>query len=620
MVVLISLYCQGVMAGEKAPVSGKEVRIERTDWYNYSMGLHYSSIKEYSRAIEFFEKAATFNKELHLVYYQIAGCHFNLMNYDKASHYADLAVKQDDSFDKPYFLSYSIYMRKKDYRGASGILESLLKKEPGLVNVHYTLGNLYYNKLNDRDKALWHFQKISNVSKTQPVEDYYREYSHYYMGYIQYQKGESVKSIENFKEVISLNPMNSSAYQILISLLMEQYRIDEAKEHIITYLERFPETPRMHSFLGRIYYLREDLASLKHLRKASVGVTQDSLVSRALLMDLTHKDRDSEAMLKFIINKYPEYITPHLALGNYYFRAHEKERALAEYFTSGILLYNARLYDDSRRLLLKVLSIKDGIPEVYTYLGRCYEEKNMLDMAALHYQKSHEIKENGKILTHLGYLYARKNDYVKAMKYYDMAISLEPEDPHTYFMKGLAYSGSEKYGRAEKYLKKAISIKSDDTYYFYLASVQEKQNKINGTIDSLKKAIEINPSNSRAYNYLGYLYADRNINLDESIELVEKALKLEPENGAYLDSLGWAYYRKGMYTEALEKLLEAERRLDCEEDPDPVVYDHIGDAHLKNGNMHEAIKYWNKSLILKDDPGIKRKRDVHSSKSGSGHR
>ena len=518
------------------------------------------------------------------------------------------------------FLSYSVYMHLKDYDKASGILESLLKKDANLVNVHYSLGNLYYNKLNDSGKAIGHFKKIVDISKVQPVEDYYREYSHYYIGYIQYQNGEIDKSIENFKQVIHFNPLNSSAFQILISIYMEQYRLDEAKEHIDTYLVRFPETAIMHSYLGRIYYLRDDLASLAHLRKASAGMTQDGLISRALLLDLTHKDKDSEALLKFIINKYPGYITPHLALGNHYFRINEKDKALAEYFTTGILLYNVKLYDESRRMLLKVLSMKEGIPEVYTYLARCYEEKDMLNMAALHYLKSHELKENGKVLTQLGYLYSRKNEYVKAMKYYDMAIQLEPGDSHTYFMKGLAYSGSAKYGNAEKYLKKAISMKNDDTYYFYLASVQEKQNKIVGTIDSLKKAIEINPANSRAYNYLGYLYADRNINLDESIQLVEKALEFEPDNGAYLDSLGWAYYRKGKYSEALEKLIEAENRLDGEGEPDPVVYDHIGDVQLKLGNTIDALKYWEKSLKLKDDPRIRKKRDEHSEKIGNSNR
>jgi tetratricopeptide (TPR) repeat protein len=222
------------------------------------------------------------------------------------------------------------------------------------------------------------------------------------------------------------------------------------------------------------------------------------------------------------------------------------------------------------------------------------------------------LKENGKILVHLGYLYSQKNRYNEAVRYFDSAIRIEPGNSHSYFLKGLTYTYSENFGKAEINMKKAIRLKEDDLYYFYLATVQEKLKKIPETINSLKKAIKLNPMNSRAYNYLGYLYADRNMHLEQSIRLVEKALELEPGNGAYLDSLGWAYYRQGKYREALDKLLDAERQLELEGAPDPIVFDHIGDAYIKSGKPDEAVNYWKKSLKLKHSPGIQKKIEQHA--------
>jgi len=605
MMPAVTLFAQSA-----SPVEGASLS-PAADWHDYSMGLYHKSRKEYNTAIGYFEKALGSGREMHRVYFQIAGCHFHKNEFEKANRFARLAIEKDDSFVKPYLLSYSAYMRLRDYGGAAGILESLVKKDPDSVNAHYTLGNLYYNKLKDQEKALGHFERIIDLSKEQTVEEYYREYSHYYAGYIYYRKGDHEKSIDHFKTVVEYNRANSSAYQILAGLLMDYHRIDEAKKYCESYLENFDDDPRIHGYLGRIHYLRDDLRALPHLRKASEKMNQEGLLARSLLLELQHRDDENHEILKFIIRKYPRYISPHVALGNIYARRKETEKAMAEYFTSGILFHNVGLYDESLRMLLKVLSMRDNIPEVYTYLGKIYEEKDMFDMAVLNYLKSNELKANSKVLVHVGYLYSQRNKYTEAIKYYDDAIRLEPAYSQSYFLKGLTYTYTEQFRQAEINMKKAIRLKEDDLYYFYLATVQEKQNKITQTIDSLKRAIRLNPGNSRAYNYLGYLFADRNMNLDESVKLVEKALELEPGNGAYMDSLGWAFYRQGRYREALEKLLEAEKKLDREGAPDPVVYDHIGDAYLMTGSRDDAINYWKKSFRLKNSPELQRKIESH---------
>jgi len=144
--------------------------------------------------------------------------------------------------------------------------------------------------------------------------------------------------------------------------------------------------------------------------------------------------------------------------------------------------------------------------------------------------------------------------------------------------------------------------------------VLEKQSRLADTFEALKKSIKYNPKSAKAYNFLGYLYADNNMNLDESIELIKKALEFEPTNGAYLDSLGWAYYRKNQLDLALIKLLEAERELARENSPDPVVYDHIGDTYYGIGKIDKAIEYWDRSLKMKSDPAVEKKLNEAKSR------
>jgi len=128
-----------------------------------------------------------------------------------------------------------------------------------------------------------------------------------------------------------------------------------------------------------------------------------------------------------------------------------------------------------------------------------------------------------------------------------------------------------------------------------------------------QKSIDLDPPRSaRALNYLGYMWADRNENLDEAETLIRRALELEPGTGAYLDSLGWTLFRKGQYEDALAELLRATAAF---ETPDPIVWEHVGDTYEKLGKSAEAVMYWQKALQV--DPAslsLTAKIDVHSSR------
>ena len=93
-------------------------------------------------------------------------------------------------------------------------------------------------------------------------------------------------------------------------------------------------------------------------------------------------------------------------------------------------------------------------------------------------------------------------------------------------------------------------------------------------------------------NYLGYMYADRDIRLDEAQQLVSKALDLDPDNGAYEDSLGWVYYRLNRLDQAADVLRLAVDKVG----KDPTVHDHLADVYFKQGKIREAIQQWEASI------------------------
>jgi Tfp pilus assembly protein PilF len=123
-------------------------------------------------------------------------------------------------------------------------------------------------------------------------------------------------------------------------------------------------------------------------------------------------------------------------------------------------------------------------------------------------------------------------------------------------------------------------------------------------MDSMKKVVQLQPDNADAYNYIGYSFADKGINLDEARKDVETALKIEPENSYYLDSLGWVFYQKAQYQDARQQFEKAIKFLKTTVKDDAVIYEHLAETLIKLGLKDEAADKWEKASKL--DPENKK--------------
>jgi tetratricopeptide (TPR) repeat protein len=135
----------------------------------------------------------------------------------------------------------------------------------------------------------------------------------------------------------------------------------------------------------------------------------------------------------------------------------------------------------------------------------------------------------------------------------------------------------------------------------------------------LEQVLDEYPEDIGALNDLGYLWTDQSKHLERSRRMVQRAVDAEPDNAAYRDSLGWAHYRLGQYDRAIEELQAAEKLLD--ENPDGVIYDHLGDALFAAGRKKDAVKAWERAIELfteeKDDENIAKTRAKLERKEGN---
>jgi tetratricopeptide (TPR) repeat protein len=147
--------------------------------------------------------------------------------------------------------------------------------------------------------------------------------------------------------------------------------------------------------------------------------------------------------------------------------------------------------------------------------------------------------------------------------------------------------------------------------HYALASIYEERGDIEGAEQQLRACIEINANDPDVLNFLGYMYAEANIKLDEAEALLVRALEMDPDNPFYLDSLGWVYYRKGDVDKAIELIRKAIVGIQGD---DAVLRDHLGDAYLLKGETQKAVSEWKRARRLDPDlEGLEEKLNTYQN-------
>ncbi|MFZ5788284.1 MAG: tetratricopeptide repeat protein, partial [Acidobacteriota bacterium] len=137
---------------------------------------------------------------------------------------------------------------------------------------------------------------------------------------------------------------------------------------------------------------------------------------------------------------------------------------------------------------------------------------------------------------------------------------------------------------------------------FILAAGLERAGSFDEAVAAFRKLIGKDRENASAHNYLGYMFADKNMNLGEAKTLIERAIELEPLSGAYLDSLGWVHFRLGDLDLA-ERHLNRAMQL---EPHDPTIHEHLAEVHLARGRTEQAVAAFRRALALEpEEPGQK---------------
>lgn len=427
------------------------------------------------------------------------------------------------------------------------------------------------------------YLKMGNLEKAADILESIKDKSveeTYSLGLIYESLGKINKSIDYYLDFYRNDPDAAQMGLKIGKLLISEKRFDEADSLFLVIKSKVGDIPELLVMMGTSKIVNSDTVAGIELFKSALAidsVNEDAL--RGLAQVYMTQNDYSDAISCY------EKLVYQISYGRIYGK------------TLALLYYYNKQYGEAETLLKSLLQDLMNDHELHYYLGLVFSASKKLDLAQIELEKTISIKEDfHEAWKELCYIQVREKNYDAAQAVAQRYTKSFPKETLAWQMQGMVQNFKKEYSEAVKSFSTSLILDSTNAYaWFELGSAYERQKQIDSAAMAFTNVLKLQPDDPSACNYLGYMWAEKGINLDSAMVLLQTALRQEPENGAFLDSYAWIFYQLSDYDSAYYYIQKAVAAID----DDPTIYCHLGDIYEKKGNLMEALKAYKKSLELK---------------------
>jgi arylsulfatase A-like enzyme/Flp pilus assembly protein TadD len=246
----------------------------------------------------------------------------------------------------------------EEYEDAVAMIQSILEKEPSIVDAYFTLGNLFLRQ-HDFASALDTFKKVLEIKPGDvfiinsianahiglgEIDEAERfllslidtippdSQIYLFLGNIKNLKGEHEEAIRYYEECIKHNPSSASAYNALGGILVVQGNLDEAEPYLQKALESNSKLRRLHYNFALLFEGRGDFIRAADEYKQEIENNPEDFKSSFNLSRIYRNSGDvteEEKYLRMTMEKNPDFPLSYFYLARIYLnRGEQYEEAI----------------------------------------------------------------------------------------------------------------------------------------------------------------------------------------------------------------------------------------------------------------------------------------------------
>lgn len=397
-----------------------------------------------------------------------------------------------------------------------------------------------------------------------------------------------LKSLDAFKRAASLEPSETNVLAVALAAV-DAGDNKSATEAYNRLIHEF-NLPEYYRYSGLLKIDEGDKkGGIADLKKAAEEA--GDIQAYLHLADIYLKDGDKKTAMEYLtkVSKInPDLVLPDLYLGEYYRDKGDYKNALIYYRQAVGATQDSRmkvqLLKQAGAMAIELEDYRQGYELLNEALHITASDQQLFYFTAYaafmtgDYEAAQIVYSQGLVL-YPDYAMLRKRSALnlvyleKPEEAVDVISLIDPieRDVEYYLILDDAYGAMGDDDAALEALKEGLdAYPGNSRICVRMANIYDRKKDHDMTIEILKVALKFEPDSATLQNYLGYIYADLDMNLDEAEALIAKALKQEPDNYAYIDSMAWVYFRQGKYHEANE-LMEKALKINP---ADPELLDH----------------------------------------------
>ena len=488
-----------------------------------------------------------------------------------------------------------LYLRKQDATRAESAFVEAVAKEPKSLEAHSALGDFYRAR---RDAAqaereykaaaelapdfLPAWRRLAEIAlfegryddSTKALDAVFKRNpadleGHFLRGRVHIARGETTAAIEEFQNVLKLEPRSAPAhYQLALAYF-------------------------------RTSNLRQTKAELKAATTIAPNFTDAILLAADLDIQTGAPDLAIEGLEKLVANQ-PNEIRAYMLLGSAYLAKREPAKATETYRTMaakwprdprgpyfvGLGLRAQGNQAEATREFGTALVLAPGYVDPLAQLVSMAFAESQPDAALRRVKKQIALAPRVAGLHYLlGTVYQARGEAEPAEAAYLKALALEPRFGAAYLQLGALYGATGRYEKALAELNKRLKASPKDVSALMLAGIiYERKGDVDKAEEAYQKVLADEPRFAPAANNLAWLYSEHGGDQGRALQLAQTAKEAAPDDPHISDTLGWILYKRGVYDQALALLQQSAAKL-----PESAeVQYHLGMAAYRLGDKSLA--------------------------------
>jgi len=216
--------------------------------------------------------------------------------------------------------------------------------------------------------------------------------------------------------------------------------------------------------------------------------------------------------------------------------------------------------------------------------------------AALSAETQKNKRAAAQSLYALGLAQISRDDYTKAVAYFDRATEIDPNYAEAWYQAGFCYGMLGKHADALKASRRAAALRPEWAETFVNVGASSfALGQFKDAVEAYRQATRLAPYNPDAQFALG-LSLNKLNRTDEEILAYKRAVAQKPDHAGALERLGLAYFKSKRFAEAAQAFENLKTYK-----PEAKTYNYLGESLFELAKTEESVEAFNNAVNLNPD-------------------